>query len=467
MVRSLRPSSRLMLAAVCLTWVPAAIGAIRGPEDLASRIDVIMAPVPSDQPGAAVIVVKGGRVLFRKAYGLANLETQTPMQPEMVFEIGSITKQFTSTAILMLAEQGKLALTDDVRTYVPQLPDKGALITIEHLLTHTSGIKDYTEDPKWPALWRQDLTPAQVLDLVKDAPLDFPPGTKWRYDNTGYTLLGMILEKASGMPYAEFIQRNIFEPLGMAHSLYGSLSAIVPHRAAGYTKGEKKWENAPYLSLAQPYAAGSLMSSVDDLALWDAAVSSERLISPASWRKAFSGYRLPDGEDTRYGFGWELGSYEGHAVIHHGGGIPGYATEVFRMPADHLYVAVLTNSDSPSIGPDAAAARIAAEAIDRPYHDPAAITLPTEVLDIVRRHLSDRSGEHTDDQPRRYPHVRAANRWAEAEIFPVRLGEFFLANSFQRLSFTQDGTGKIVRVVSRWLDGPADVGQRILSKGKG
>jgi CubicO group peptidase (beta-lactamase class C family) len=443
------------------------MSAVRGPEDLASRIDAIMAPFASDQPGAAVIVVKGGRVLFRKAYGLANLETQTPMRPEMVFEIGSITKQFTSTAILMLEEQGKLALADDVRKYVPQFPDKGAPITIEHLLTHTSGIKDYTEDPKWPALWRQDLTPAQVLDLVKDAPLDFPPGTKWRYDNTGYTLLGMILEKASGMAYAEFIQSNIFEPLGMAHSLYGSLSAIVPHRAAGYTKGEKQWENAPYLSMAQPYAAGSLMSSVDDLALWDAAVSSGRLISPVSWRKALTGHRLPDGEETRYGFGWQLGSYQGHAVIHHGGGIPGYVTEVFRMPADHLYVAVLTNSDSPSIDPDTAAAKIAAEAIDRPYHDPAAITLATEVLDsYVGIYQIDPENTRTISRDGTHMFMqRTGGR--KLEIFPVRSGEFFLANSFQRLSFTQDGTGKIVRIVSRWLDGPPDIGERILSKGKG
>ena len=311
MTRSLRPSSRLVLVAVCLTWMSAVTGATPEPQDLASRIDAIMAPFASDQPGAAVIVVKDGRVLFRKAYGLANLETQTPMQPEMVFEIGSITKQFTSTAILMLAEQGKLALADDVRKYVPELPDKGALITIEHLLTHTSGIKDYTEDPKWPALWRQDLTPAQVLDLVKDAPLDFPPGTKWRYDNTGYTLLGMILEKASGIAYAEFIRTNIFEPLGMTHSLYGSFSAIIPNRAAGYTKGEKgAWENAPYLSMAQPYAGGSLMSNVDDLVTWDAAVSAGKLLSAASWAKAFTGYRLTTGEDTRYGFGWQLGNVQ-------------------------------------------------------------------------------------------------------------------------------------------------------------
>ena len=167
-----------------------------------------MAPFTSDGPGASVVVVKDGRVLVGRAYGLANLETRTPMRPEMVFELGSVTKQFTSTAILMLAQEGKLALDDDIRKYLTDFPDKGARITLRHLLTHTSGIKDYTDDPKWPALWRQDFAPAQVVDLVRDAPLEFAPGTKWHYNNTGYTLLGMILEKAAGVLDAESSART-------------------------------------------------------------------------------------------------------------------------------------------------------------------------------------------------------------------------------------------------------------------
>ena len=253
---------------------PVAVGQDTG---LETRIDAFVSQAfTAAGPGVSMIAAKDGKVVVRKATGLANLETRTAMRPEMVFELGSVTKQFTSTAILMLAEQGKLALSDDARKYLPDFPDKGALVTIEHLLTHTSGIKSYTDDPKWLAMWRQDLTPAQVMDITKDAPLEFAPGAKWRYNNTGYTMLGAIIEKVSGLTYADFIRRHIFEPLGMSHSFYGSFSAVIPNRAAGYTRGAVGWENAPFLSMTHPYAAGSLMSNVDDLLLWENAVSSGR-----------------------------------------------------------------------------------------------------------------------------------------------------------------------------------------------
>ena len=221
--------------------------------DLSTRLDATLSDTfKADAPGAAVIVVHDGKPVFRKGYGLANLETKTPMRPDMVFQIGSVTKQFTSTAVLILAERGKLSFEDDISLYFPNYPNKGAKITIEHLLTHTSGIKSYTEDPKWPALWREDLTPAQIIDLTKDLPLEFAPGTKFNYNNTAYTMLGVIIEKASGLPYADFLRRNLFEPMGMSHTLYGSLTQIIPNRAAGYTRGADGWENAPYLSLTQP-----------------------------------------------------------------------------------------------------------------------------------------------------------------------------------------------------------------------
>jgi CubicO group peptidase (beta-lactamase class C family) len=380
----------------------------------------------------------------------------------MVFELGSVTKQFTSTAILMLVEQGKLSLDDDIRKYVPDFPDKRAHITIEHLLTHTSGIKDYTDDPKWPALWRQDLTPSQVVDLVKDAPLDFQPGTKWHYDNTGYTLLGMVLEKAAGIPYADFIRTKIFEPLGMSHSLYGSFTTVIPNRAAGYTKGEKgDWENAPYLSMAQPYAAGSLMSNVDDLVKWDAAVSAKRLLSAASWAKAFEGYRLSTGVDTRYALGWQLGTYEGHEIVHHGGGIPGYTTQVLRMPGDQVYVVVLTNSDTPPHSPERVAVQIAAEAVGTPVREPSAVAVPIGVLEtyVGRYQIGpDDVRTITRDGTRLFSQ---RNSGEKSEIIPIGSAEFAFPDSFQRLSFERDSSGAVIRVVSRTLGGTPEVAQRI------
>ncbi len=421
---------------------------------LASRFAV-------DAPGAAVILVKNGTVVFRKAYGLANLETGTAMRPEMVFEIGSVTKQFTATAILMLAERGKLSLDDDLRKYFPDYPDKAARITVEHLLTHTSGIKSYTEDPKWPPLWRQDLTPQQVIDLTKDAPLEFPPGSKWNYNNTAYTMLGAIIEKVSGVSYADFIRQEIFEPLRMTHSTYGSFTNVIPNRAAGYTRGASGWENAPYLSMTQPYAAGSLMSNVDDLALWDAAVSSSKLVSKASWDRAFAGFKLADQQDSRYGYGWEIGSYQRRPIIHHGGGIPGYVCHVLRIPQDRVYVAMLTNSDEPPFETDFVVTAIAAEAIDQPYREPPRARLTADALDAyVGAYRVDETTTRTVTRDGERLFIQLG-KGKKREIFASSEGDFFPKESVQRFAFTKDTAGKVTAVVSRILDGTAQVCPRI------
>jgi CubicO group peptidase (beta-lactamase class C family) len=429
-------------------------------QPLAAAVDAIMQPFSPDGPGAAVIVVKHGQVLLRSAYGLANLETRTPMRPDMVFEIGSVTKQLTSTAILMLVEEHKLSLDDDIRKYLPEFPDKGVPITIEHLLTHTSGIKDYTSDPKWPSLWRQDLTPAQVVDLVKDAPLDFAPGSRWSYDNTGYTLLGMILEKVSGTTYADFIERRILQPLGLTHTRYGSATTVIPQRAAGYTKGKDGWENAPYLSMAQPYAAGALMSNVDDLARWDAAVAAGKLISPALWARAFADHHLPDGHDTRYGYGWQLGGLDGHPLLHHSGGIPGYSCEVMRLPDDDVYVAVLTNTDTPPIDADDAAARIAEAALNRVHQDPPPIAMSDDALNRYAG-VYEISGGDTRTIVRRGSQLfMVRTGGSEKPIYPSASNQFFVKDSFQVLTFHTNASGSVNEVESRFLDGTPDIGIR-------
>ena len=445
----LRNRARFVLSAVITaTLIAPAVLAQQADGGIARVEALLTRAFPADGPGAAVIALKKGKVAFRKAYGLANLETRTPMRPEMVFEIGSVTKQFTSTAILMLVEQGKLALTDDVRRYIPDFPDKGVTITIEHLLTHTSGIKSYTEDPKWPPMWRQDLTPAQVIAITRDAPLDFPPGTKWNYNNTAYTMLGVIIEKVTGVAYADVIRQHVLEPIGMSHTLYGSLSAIVPNRASGYTRGEKGWENAPYLSMTQPYSAGALMSTVDDLARWDSAVSAGRLLSAASWTRAFTGFKLVSGEDTGYGYGWQIGEFEGRRLIHHGGGIPGYTSVALRMPADDIYVAVLTNSDAPPVDLDYVAVTIGSELIGTSNTKPGSLQLSPAVLDayvgVYRINETD-TRTFTREGTRLF--MQRSGR-PKVELFPSADAEFAPRESVQRLSFKKDAAGRVVEVVS-------------------
>jgi D-alanyl-D-alanine carboxypeptidase len=452
--RVLTPNLALILLVTFASPAIAGQTAERPAAQLVSELNGLLSPrFPVEGPGAAVVVVKDGHVIFRKGYGMANLELKTPMQPDMVFEIGSVTKQFTSTAILILTDQGKLSLDDDLHKYLPDYPDKGAKISIENLLTHTSGIKSYTNDLKWRSMWRQDLTVQQIIDITKDDPLEFPPGTKWKYDNTGYILLGAIIEKVSGLSYADYIRKNIFEPLGMKHSYYGSNSAVIPGRASGYSRDGGNWVNAAYLSMSQPYAAGSLMSSVDDLAIWDAAVSAGKLLSKASWDRAFTPYKLANGNDTHYGYGWSTDAYDGHSIVRHNGGIFGYVSEVARLPDDHVYVAMLTNSDGHDFDTGFLATELAAAAIGDPYREPVKVKLdpkefdayvgvyrnPEQTLLSVRRE-EDRFFLQRADAPR-------------LELFAYSDHEFFLKDSFTRFAFEKDGSGHVTTLVTQRPNG--------------
>src|ERR1051325_2875224 len=268
-----RTSPRVLAALLLLLCLNVAAYA-QGADDAATAkaIDELMSKAyPADGRVASIIVVKEGRTLLRKGYGMADMELGVKVEPDMVFRLGSITKQFTAVSILMLAEQGKLSLTDDITRFFPDFPAKGRTITVEHLLTHTSGIKSYTSIPAWLTMWRKDMTVAELIDLFKNEPADFEPGTQWLYNNSGYILLGAIIEKVSGMTYEQFLQKNIFDPLGMKHTFYGSATRVIPRRVPGYSMSREGLRNAEYLSMTHPYAAGALISNEDDMALWDAA----------------------------------------------------------------------------------------------------------------------------------------------------------------------------------------------------
>jgi len=309
-----------------------------------AEIDAIMnAEVKADGPGAAVAVVKDGSVVHRAAYGLANLEWQIPLQPDTIFRLASVTKQFTAVAIMMLAEQGKLSVDDPLTKFLPDYPTSGHHITVHHLLTHTSGIFSYTSSPEALNNLLADRTPQEICDSFCRVPFDFKPGARFLYNNSGYILLGMIIEKLSGMSYADFIQKHIFEPLGMKNSYYLSNEPIVARRASGYDEGPNGLQNSRYISMTQPHAAGALGSTVDDLVLWDRALTENRLISAETLAQMHTSATLEDGTLTNYGYGWAVTQYQQRPVIEHGGGIFGFSTFVARFPEDGLSLVVLSN----------------------------------------------------------------------------------------------------------------------------
>lgn len=438
----------LLLAGLCPAG-PAAAAPKPASATPAAQMDAVLkAAFPADKPGASAIVVKDGKVLFRKAYGMAPVELGVPLQPDMVFRLGSITKQFTAVAILMLAEDGKLALSDPIEKYLPGYPTQGHVITIEHLLTHSSGIQSYTDIPGWMQdRILPDLKPLALIDGFKKEPMQFAPGTRFRYNNSGYVMLGAIIEKASGQSYEAFLKQRIFEPLGMKSAHYGSNEPILARRVPGYTEDNGVVANARYLSMTQPYSAGSLVASVDDLAAWDAALYTEKLLKQASLAKAWTPYKTSDGTATTYGYGWSVDQLRGRLAIQHGGGIFGFSTYATRLPNEKVYVAVLANSDSPVTDPGLVAKKLAAIAVGDPFPEPVAVKLAPEAL---QRHVGvykiDDGAQRTVtfDGGKLYSQRSGGQR---LEITPTSETDFFYAGSLSRLRFVVDATGRTTEML--------------------
>lgn len=310
-----------------------------------------------NQPGGVVLISKKGVVTYKKAFGLANMELAVPMKTNMIFEIGSLTKQFTAVAILQLLEQGKLQLADPITKYLPDYPIDGNTITIQHLLTHTAGVKNYTNMEKWLTTWRQDLSLTETIALFRDEPLEFKPSEKFSYSNSGYVLLGYIIEKVTGISYSNYIDEHILKPIGMRNTQFGSHKKIIKNRVCGYQMSTDL-VNAEYLSFSQPHAAGALMSTVDDFLIWHKALRSNSLIKKETLQLAETNYQTTDGVAINYGYGWLLNELYGSPTIEHGGGIFGFTSYQMYLPKEDIYVVVFTNCDK--YNPESLAVKLAA-----------------------------------------------------------------------------------------------------------
>ena len=297
-------------------------------------------------PGCAVLVAKSGNILFQKGFGNANLELSVPVIPESVFRIGSITKQFTAVAILQLVEQEKIALNDSIQKFIKNYHPKGKTITIENLLTHTSGIKAYEEiDAKIPNAIRVDFSPETLIDSLDKLPLEFVPGSKYKYCNSNYFLLGKIIEEVSGKKYQTYLQEDIFSRIGLTSTSYDNPDIIIKDRVNGYTNFSGEYKNAGFISMSTVYSAGALLSNVKDLYRWHQALKNGELLKNETWQKAISPFRLADGKLSEYGYGFFIKDENNVKSIGHGGAIDGFrAVEIF-YPDKDLYIALLCNSD--------------------------------------------------------------------------------------------------------------------------
>ena len=332
-------------------------------------------------PGYAVLITKGGNTIYNKAIGMADIENNIKLTPEHVFRIGSITKQITAVCILKLMEEGKLNLDDPITKFIPDYPIQGTHISVKNLLNHTSGIKSYTGLEIWDSEMRKkDFSPKELIDLFKKEPMDFKPGEALKYNNSGYILLGYIIEQITGVTYEDYVEKEIFEALGMDKSRYGHPKEIVMHRASGYTaNGAGEVVNAPYLSMTQPYAAGSILSTTADMSKWYHAVFMDKIISKESREMAHSPTILNNGKEERYGFGWSLRNLKGSPVITHNGGINGFTSDSAFLPNESVFITVLSNSNSNN--PGKLMQRMAAIAVGKPLENPKSVSVSQKTLD--------------------------------------------------------------------------------------
>ena len=306
--------------------------------DVARMEQLIQSRVADRSFMGAVLVARGDQVILSKGFGSANLEWNVPNTPGTKFRLGSVTKQFTAAAILLLAERGKLALEDPVRKHWPDAPAAWDAITIYHLLTHTSGIPNFTNYPEYMQTWKfAPTTSEKAIGYFRDKPLDFAPGERMNYSNSGYVLLGYIVERVSGQSYSTFVRENIFKPLGMNDSGYDVNAAILPNRAAGYTSGPNGFANAPYVDMTIPGGAGALYSTVEDLLRWTQGLFGGKLLKPESLA------RMTTPNKNNYAFGLTVSTAGGRKTIQHNGAIEGFNSHLTYFPDSRVTVAVLAN----------------------------------------------------------------------------------------------------------------------------
>jgi CubicO group peptidase (beta-lactamase class C family)/Tfp pilus assembly protein PilF len=422
----------IVLLVACRGWA----------QDVARMEQVIQAYTANQRFMGAVLVAKGTEVVLNKGYGSANLEWDVPNSPTTKFRLGSITKQFTAASILLLQERGKLNVQDPVKKYMADAPAAWDKITIYNVLTHTSGIPSFTSFPEY-AKWEPfATTAAEEVAWFRDKPLDFAPGEKWSYSNSGYVLLGYLIEKITGASYEKFVRENIFTPLGMKDSGYDSNSTVIVHRAAGYTAGKNGLENAGFVNMTIPFSAGALYSTTEDLLRWEQGLFGGKLLSAASLKTMTTPF-LND-----YACGLGVQTKNGRTVIEHGGGIEGFNTQLTYYPDDKLTVVVLGNVSGAA--PGEIAAKLAAVAHGE------AVKLPTERKEVtvdpkvLARYVGtyelmdgadmlitldgDQLSEKLGEQPT-FP------------IFPESETMFFLKVVDAQIEFVKDASGAVTALV--------------------
>lgn len=393
-----------------------------------------------------MLVMQKGKPVYKRSFGMADREWNVANTNETKYRIGSVTKQFTALCILQLAEQGKLSVDDKLSKYIPDYP-KGDSITVHMLLNHTSGIKNYTD---LPAFWPKAALPLStdsMIALFKNKPLDFSPGTKWNYSNSGYFLLGAIVEKVSGKDFSDYLLENVIKKAGLKNTGMDNLDSILTYRAKGYSKNRGGgWQHALFISMEGPFSAGAMFSTVDDLYQWTKALHNNQVISAASTQKMFTPYK--DG----YGYGIGIDSLKTHRRISHNGGIPGFASYLGYFPDDDICVAVISNNGANSTAIGNALASVMFDLPVQIPYIPKEVKIDISILDnYLGKYLATGPIEIIKKNGKLYRHRDGA---PDIELKPESNTRFFYADNSDRfIEFEVDNAGKAVKA---WFIGNGD-----------
>ncbi|MFY9608314.1 MAG: serine hydrolase [Blastocatellia bacterium] len=414
-------------------------------QDLTPKFDeYLSALVDQARFTGAVLVAREGKVVFSKGYGLANAEFDAPNAPETRFRLGSITKQFTAAATLVLQERGKLSVQDPVCKYIENCPTAWSEITIHHLLSHTGGIPNFTSFPDYLPKMMMPVTAQDMIARFKDKPLDFKPGEKWSYSNSGYYLLGCIIEKAAGESYESFLQKSVLDPLKMASTGYEHQDTILKRRATGYSFAKGKKVNSAYIDMTQPYSAGALYSTVGDLFLWYEALFSGKVVSPKSLEAMITPVK------NNYGYGLGVDSKYNRKMISHGGGINGFSTYIARFPDERVTIVVLRNADYGAPGPGKISQDLAAILFGEKYE------IPADIAEVkVDPRIFDAYAGQYEIMPNFIltisndaGHLMAqATGQPKVELFPESETKFFLKVVDAKVTFVKDAAGRVTHLI--------------------
>ena len=410
------------------------------PEEFARYAETLLADAyRNDAPGVAVLVMRGDEVWYRGARGEADIVAHVPLQPGDRFRIGSVTKQIGAAGLLTFVDAGKVALDDPLSKYLPNYPG-GARITVEQLLNHTSGIKDYTSIPgTMQGPIQRHVTTAQLVDTFKNEKPDFAPGEQWSYNNSGYVLVGAIIEAASGQPWHQYLEQTFFKPLGMNDTGYGADPAVIARQVKGYITNGGIPTPAPPISMTQPHAAGAIVSTVDDLARWNRALHEGHILKPDTYGRMTT--PVGKAKDVDYGYGIWTSSIRGAPALQHSGGIPGFDAHLTYVPGPDITVAVLSNIETQAT--PLLARRLAAAALGEPY--PAVTPVVVDVAVLEQYEGVYRVNAHATRTLRVIDGkltVQRTDRPRE-ELTAIADDTFVYPDGFNRIEMERDAEGKV------------------------